>query len=78
MSKYCFDSINLEQINRMLSNFVYACIFVLIRSRLGLFLVIFVIDKGCISEAFLFKSRGGRSLASGLNRKPRRNPLSSL
>ena len=40
--------------------------------------VIHVIDKGCFSEAFLFKPRGGRSLLSGLNRKPRKNPLFSL
>ena len=33
-----------------------------------------VIDEGCFSEAFLFKPRGGR----GINRKPRKNPLSSL
>ena len=37
-----------------------------------------VIDKGYFSEAFLFKPRGGRSAPSGLNRKPRKNPLFSL
>ena len=37
-----------------------------------------VIDKGYFFEAFLFKPRGGRSPPSGLNRKPRKNPLSSL
>ena len=37
-----------------------------------------VIDKGFFSEAFLFKPRGGRSPPSGLNRKPRKNPLFSL
>ena len=34
-----------------------------------------VIDKGYFSEAFLFKPRGGRSPPSGLNRKPKKNPL---
>ena len=38
----------------------------------------YVIDKGYFSEAFLFKPRGGRSPPSGLNRKPRKNPLFSL
>ena len=37
-----------------------------------------VINKGNFSEAFLFKQRGGRSTLSGLNRKPRKNPLFSL
>ena len=37
-----------------------------------------VIDKGFFSEAFLFKPRGGHSSPSGLNRKPRKNPLFSL
>ena len=37
-----------------------------------------VIDKGYFSEAFLFKPWGGSSPLSGLNRKPRKNPLSSL
>ena len=37
-----------------------------------------VIDKGCFSETFLFKHRGGRSPPSGLNRKPRKNPLLCL
>ena len=37
-----------------------------------------VIDKGCFSEAFSFKQRGGRSPSSGLNRKPRKNPLFCL
>ena len=37
-----------------------------------------VIDKGFFSEAFLFKPRGGHSPPSGLNRKPRKNPLFSL
>ena len=37
-----------------------------------------VINKGYFSEAFLFKPRGGRSPPSGLNRKPRKNPLFSL
>ena len=37
-----------------------------------------VIDKGFFSEAFLFKPRGGRSGPSGLNRKPRKNPLFSF
>ena len=39
---------------------------------------IYVIDKGYFSEAFLFKPRGGRSPPSGLNRRPRKNPLFSL
>ena len=39
---------------------------------------IYVIDKGYFSEAFLFKLRGGRSPPSGLNIKPRKNPLFSL
>ena len=34
-----------------------------------------VIDKGCFSEVFSFKSH---SPPSGLNRKPRKNPLFSL
>ena len=37
-----------------------------------------VIDKGFFSEAFLFKPPGGPSPPSGLNRKPRKNPLFSL
>ena len=37
-----------------------------------------VIDKGYFSEAFLFKPQGGHSPPSGLNRKPRKNPLFSL
>ena len=37
-----------------------------------------VINKGYFSEAFLFKTQGGRSPLSGLNRKPRENPLFSL
>ena len=37
-----------------------------------------VIDEGCFSEAFLFKPRGGLRPPSGLNRKPRKNSLSSL
>ena len=40
--------------------------------------VLDVINKGYFSEAFLFKPRGGRSPPSGLNRKPRKNPLFSL
>ena len=40
--------------------------------------IIYVIDKGFFSEAFLFKPRGGRSPPSGLNRKLRKNPLFSL
>ena len=35
-------------------------------------------DKGFFSKTFLFKPRGGRSPPSGLNRKPRKNPLFSL
>ena len=38
----------------------------------------YVINKGYFSEAFLFKSRGGRSPLRCLNRKPRKNPLFSL
>ena len=38
----------------------------------------YVIDKRYFAEAFLFKPQGGRSPPSGLNRKPRNNPLSSL
>ena len=38
----------------------------------------YVIDKGFFSEASLVKPRGGRSPPSGLNRKPRKNPLFSL
>ena len=35
-----------------------------------------VIDKGySVSEAFLFKPRGGRSPPCGLNRKPRKSIL---
>ena len=37
-----------------------------------------VINKGYFSDAFLFKPRGGHSPPSGLNRKPRKNPLFSL
>ena len=37
-----------------------------------------VINKGYFSEVFLFKPREGRSPPSGLNRKPRENPLFSL
>ena len=40
--------------------------------------ILHVIDKGYFSEAFFFKPRGGRSPPSGLNRKPRKNPLFSL
>ena len=40
--------------------------------------IIQVVDKGYFSDAFLFKPRGGRSPQSGLNRKPRKNPLFSL
>ena len=35
-------------------------------------------NKGYFSEAFLFKLGGGRSPPSGLNRKPRKNPLFNL
>ena len=50
-------------------------------ARLAYYYITFliqVIDKGFFSEAFLFKPRGGRSPPSGLNRKPRKNPLFSL
>ena len=40
--------------------------------------IVKVIDKGFISEAFLFKPLGGLRPPRGLNRKPRKNPLFSL
>ena len=42
------------------------------------YILFYVINKGYFTEAFLFKPRGGHSPPSGLNRKPRKNPLFSL